>query len=394
MPVIRVENMNNTITHTDPSGGVTALAVTLVIHIAVGAGIIWGGWLETESMGFNSKPREVLITVDMSDTIPTKSSSAVTSPEQKEEKDIEAEKPEEIQKPNIFVPVNPKSSTPNPPEKITPFYSNANTKAANEKSDITNQKRPFIDAKNEMFPGTLNNNNSSLNTIPKSIASQLAQPATAPRPLSRPEFKPQESAKIQHDRVPLNQGPLPQVREHPTVLLDPVQPNNVLSHPLHLKNETMIKSLAPTLPEGPERPKAPTVSEQRRRLEAGILASKKMKQEGGTARIGSPTLDVQLTGYGEYDARFVQAVKLAWLRFRNKPGWFHPGKVVIDFNLHHDGTITKLTVRQNRAKNVQAYYCKEALEGPAPFEKWTESMRHEIGADVRSCRFSFHYLLR
>tara|TARA_B100000959_G_scaffold226001_1_gene240363 strand:- start:1498 stop:2658 length:1161 start_codon:yes stop_codon:yes gene_type:complete len=386
--------MNNTTTYTDPRGGVAALAVTLVIHIAVGAGIICGGWLETESMGFNPKPREALITVDMSDTIPTKPNSAVTPPEQKEEIKPEIEKPEAIQKPNIFVPVNPESTTPEPPKKNTPFYSNANTKAADKKPDITNQERPFIDGENDLFPGTLNNNNSSLNAIPKSTASQLAQPATAPQPLSRPELKPQEAVKIPHDRVPLNQAPPPQAKEHQAALLDPVQPNNVLSHPLHLKNEIANKSLVPILPEGPERPKAPTVAEQRRRLEAGILASRKMKQEGGTARVDSPTLDVQLTGYGEYDARFVQAVRLAWLRFRNKPGWLHPGKVVIDFNLHHDGTITKLAVAQNRAKNVQAYYCKEALERPAPFEKWTESMRHEIGADVRSCRFSFHYLLR
>ena len=58
------------------------------------------------------------------------------------------------------------------------------------------------------------------------------------------------------------------------------------------------------------------------------------------------------------------------------------------------GTISELSVQQNIATAAQAYYCKEALAGPAPFEKWTKAMRREIGADVRSCRFSFHYLIR
>ena len=119
-----------------------------------------------------------------------------------------------------------------------------------------------------------------------------------------------------------------------------------------------------------------------------------MKQSGGVARIGASALDVRLTGYGDYDARFVQSVRLAWLRFRDKPGWFHPGKVVVDFKLHHDGTISELAVQQNLASVRQGYYCKEALTGPAPFEKWTGAMRREIGSDVRACRFSFHYLLR
>ena len=95
--------MNNTITHVDSRGGVAALAVTLTIHITVAAGIIWGGWMETQPMGFNPKPREVLITVDMSDTVPAQPNTPTIPVEQKEEKTPEPEKSEAIQKPNIFV---------------------------------------------------------------------------------------------------------------------------------------------------------------------------------------------------------------------------------------------------------------------------------------------------
>ena len=385
--------MNNTITHVDSRGGVAALAVTLAVHIALAAGIIWGGWMETHSMGFNPKPREVLITVDMSDTFATQPNTAVIPAEQKEEKKPEPEKPKKIQNPNILVPVNPESTTPDPPKKTTPFYSNANTKAANEKRDKTNRQQPFIDGKNELFPGTFNNNNSSLNPIPKS-ATHPAQTATAPRPMPRAQLLPQETVKIPHEQVPLDQGTLPQARGEQATLTYAPQPNDTLGDPLPLQEGTANNSFLPTLPEGPEKAKAPTIAEQKRRLEAGRLASRKMKQPGGVARIGVPALDVRLTGYGDYDARFAQSVRLAWLRFRDKPGWFHPGKVVVDFKLHHDGTISELAVQHNLATVRQGFFCKEALAGPAPFEKWTEPMRREIGSDVRACRFSFHYLIR
>ena len=78
--------MNNTITHVDSRVGIAALAVTLAVHIAVAAGIIWGGWMETHSMGFNQKPREVLITVDMSDAFSTQPNTAMIPAEQKEAK--------------------------------------------------------------------------------------------------------------------------------------------------------------------------------------------------------------------------------------------------------------------------------------------------------------------
>jgi len=378
--------MNNTIPHVVSRGGVAALMVTLVMHMTIAAGIIWGGWMDTKSMGLNPKPREVLITVDISDTIATQTNPVATPTEHREEVTPELEQPK---KTNIFIPANPKSIPPDPLENNTPFYSNANTKAANEKPKKINQQQPFIDGENDLFPGTFNNNNSSLNPIQKS-ATQPAQTATAPRPIPHVQLQPHKTPKVPHEQIPINKGPLTQLKEEQSIISGKIQAKD----PAPLQNKTSNNSLVPTLPGGPENTTAPTLSEQKRRLKTGMLASRKMKQKGGVARIGVPALDVRLTGYGDYDARFVQAVRLAWLRFREKPGWFHPGRVVVDFKLHHDGTISELTVQKNAATAVQSYYCKEALAGPAPFEKWTEAMRREIGANVRSCRFSFHYLLR
>ncbi len=64
-------------------GGAVALGVTLVIHVVVGAGIIWGGWMETQSSGLNPEPREVLMDVDMSDAIHSQPITAATQAQQK-----------------------------------------------------------------------------------------------------------------------------------------------------------------------------------------------------------------------------------------------------------------------------------------------------------------------
>ena len=38
-----------------------------------------------------------------------------------------------------------------------------------------------------------------------------------------------------------------------------------------------------------------------------------------------------------------------------------------------------------------AYLCQEALTEPAPFEKWPEEMRREIGGNHRDMTFTFYY---
>ena len=65
-------------------GRAVALGVTLVIHVVVAAGIIWGGWMETtQSSGSNPEPREVLMDVDMSDALHSRPIAAATQAQQK-----------------------------------------------------------------------------------------------------------------------------------------------------------------------------------------------------------------------------------------------------------------------------------------------------------------------
>lgn len=317
-----------------------ALAVTLAIHLSLAAGVIWGGWLETDATGAPAQPREVLVLVNLSVPVP---------------------EPGKIIEKNSFVPVDLKTVTPVPPKENTPIYSNS--QAAQEKPTRTEQPRPFIDDQNDLFPNSFNQPPALLNPAP--TAAQTPQPQkTSPNPAAT---------------VPAEPVSEPPRTDEFATLKEPLKPVDVLGKPIPLETNT-------TLLDPPRAPK--------RRSEVDIKDSQKIKSDGGDSRKGSPSPGLRLTGYGDYDARFVDKVRQAWLRYRAKPGWFDPGKVVIDFKLHHNGAITDLVVRGSSAKPLQDYYGRQALMVSAPFTKWSETMRREIGADFRQCQFLFHYLPR
>lgn len=315
--------MRNSFTKLDSRGVIIALAATLAIHLSLAAGVIWGGWLDAGATGLPSKPREVLVMVDLNDPVPEAA---------------------EINKKNTFVPVDPKTATPEPPKETTPLYSNANSKAAREEP---------AEAKQSPTP-------------------VQSQPTAAAKTFSAIDLQPKKTIRKPAATIALNPvGTSPQ-KKALAALNDPLEPANVLGQPAPLKTDTAL----------PGQPRPPTLAEAKQRL------------NGGVQRKDPASLNVRLTGYGDYDARFVNAVRFAWMQYRAKPGWFHPRTVVIQFNLHHDGTISNLIVGKNSAKTMQAYYCRRALEIPAPFAKWTETMRREIGADFRPCQFTFRYLLQ
>ncbi|MDG2215146.1 MAG: hypothetical protein P8M70_15075 [Verrucomicrobiota bacterium] len=118
-----------------------------------------------------------------------------------------------------------------------------------------------------------------------------------------------------------------------------------------------------------------------------------MKQAGGVTQQGPAALDVRLTGYGDYDARMFSAISIAWRKQINGRDW-STSKVIVYFNLFHDGRIEDLTVRETKAATLLQYFCREAIDGPAPFEPWTKNMRKELGNGPRRCRITFNYLVR
>ena len=66
------------------------------------------------------------------------------------------------------------------------------------------------------------------------------------------------------------------------------------------------------------------------------------------------------------------------------------GKVVLQFRLNYDGTITDMRVAQNTVGDLLGYVCEKAVTDPAPFAKWRTDMRLKLG-DSRDIQFTFYY---
>ena len=124
------------------------------------------------------------------------------------------------------------------------------------------------------------------------------------------------------------------------------------------------------------------------------ISGVEMRQEGGTHRLAVlPSFDAKATLFGDYDAQFTQAVQQKWddlLDGENFSGDC-TGRVTLHFHLNYDGTITDVSMADRSVDMHYAYLCQEALTEPAPFEKWPEEMRREIGGNHRDMTFTFFY---
>jgi hypothetical protein len=118
-----------------------------------------------------------------------------------------------------------------------------------------------------------------------------------------------------------------------------------------------------------------------------------MRQDGGVQRHATvPSLDVKLTGFGDYDAALVAAITQRWYDLLDSQQFAldRSGKVVLQFRLHQDGTITDMTVAQNSVGDLLGYVCEKAVTDPAPFAKWPVDMRLKLH-DSADMQFTFYY---
>lgn len=123
------------------------------------------------------------------------------------------------------------------------------------------------------------------------------------------------------------------------------------------------------------------------------LPGQMMKQDGGVPRQATtPAFDVKLTGYGDYDERFIEAVSQRWFDLLDSRQFAldRAGKVVLQFTLHFDGRVTDMKITENTVGDVLGYVCEKAINDPAPFAPWSSDMRQKLG-DSRDFQFTFYY---
>jgi len=146
-----------------------------------------------------------------------------------------------------------------------------------------------------------------------------------------------------------------------------------------------------------EQPRPRTVSKALAQ-QAHRLPGQRMKQEGGVQRhLEISSLDAKATTYGVYDLALIDAVSQSWYHLLDQTRYASDtqGKVVIQFNLHSDGSVTDLKIAGDSADGVPggiwAMICQAAIENAAPFARWPSDMLHEIGSNLRDVRFTFYY---
>ena len=141
-----------------------------------------------------------------------------------------------------------------------------------------------------------------------------------------------------------------------------------------------------------EQPRPRTLKQAREQMKNRI-PQMTMNEDGGVQRRGQiPAFDVKLTGFGDYDARFIDAVRQNWFNLLDSHQFSEDrkGKVEVSFCLNSDGRISQMRVEGTTVGDLLAYVCEQAILNGAPYEPWTEDMRLKLG-DSGYYYFTFGY---
>ena len=310
---------------------------------------------------------------------------------------------EEIPPPLIFVDVSPAQESLVPPDK-TEYYSDKNSLAANP-NPTRNTGVPRIDGQQtdlvktedvlKTHPAPLQPSPDPGPTTPAAEAPKPAAKAAEVKPAPKPAPQPANPTPPPRTRpADVKTGPKPTPAPGPGDLL--------LAHPTGTNPAALTQADTPAEPAPadastapPKRTKPGTLAEARaRHPEMAGLAGEKMRQEGGVRKNElRSSLDAKATPFGAYDNAIVHAVQDRWYDLLAER-WYaddRKGKVVLQFHLNSDGSITEMRFVQNTVDLTLALLCESAIRDPSPYRAWPEEMRRVVGQDYREVTFTFYY---
>jgi len=257
--------------------------------------------------------------------------------------------------PLIFVDVSPEQATPEPPKNAT-YYSDKNSIAANQKATVESTV-PNIDGLQVHVPKTENVPREKFTPLQPSAPSEQPKPAQEPKPAEK-------EMKAKPAQEP---GDLALAKPDP-------KPNKEEGQEPHTRPKTIEE--AKLRPENRNR-----------------LAGQKIKQEGGVhRRLNMDSLDAKGTEFGYYDKLLIDAIANCWYGILDEQQYASDfqGRVVVQFRLHYDGSISDLSIAENTAGTLPSLICETAVDKPRPFPKFPPDMRRVVG-DVRPIQFTFYY---
>jgi len=95
--------------------------------------------------------------------------------------------------------------------------------------------------------------------------------------------------------------------------------------------------------------------------------------------------------FKDYDTAFRDSIMHRWDALLNRNKRDRIGKVVLQFRLNYDGSITDLKVLEDGVGSEQVAVCQKAVSLSAPFHPWPQDMIRMIGANYREMTFTFNY---
>jgi hypothetical protein len=284
--------------HLETSRLAWAFALSVAVHL-----LAWGTYAEGRRLGVWEKTHWPAWM------------QALARPLARTAKKEEAARPIDREPPLIFVDVNPRQATTEPPKSAL-FYSDKNSQAANPDPDKDTD-------------------------VPKITGTQAHVPQTEDVPRNRFD-------KLQ-PAPPVDRNPVQEEARAKTVL----SPGDL----------TLAK------PELNPRPDTGTAEEPRPRRVAEVRARQPASQAPG------------------------QKIRQRWYDLLDQRNYAQErsGKVVLQFHLKFDGTITDMEFKDNTVGDMLGIFCRKAVEDPAPYDKWSREMRLMVGKDFREIRFTFYY---
>jgi protein TonB len=273
--------------------------------------------------------------------------------------------------PLMFVEVDPTQATEEAP-KDAKYYSALNSRAANP-DPRTETEVPKIDGRQERVPQTMDR------TRPEA---QPLQPAPKPPEAKEPAPEPE----------PAPPQPKPAPPQEPKPETGPRRGDLAMSRPAEKPKEDSQEKAAEAVKPTPRPPRPRTLEAARR--QKGSVAGEKMRQSGGVKRLSlEPSFDVRATPFGAYDSLIIAAIQKHWydLLDAHDVTGSYSGKVVVEFRLNSDGSVTDMKVSESSVTDTLSLLCQRAVQDPAPFAKWPPDLRRLVGKEYREVRFTFYY---
>ena len=309
-------------------------------------------WALVISLGVHALMLWLLLVVGVAKTIFSSSRRLLAEMKRAEAARVQATPPV----PTLtFVEVDPSQAVTEPPRDAK-FYSAQSTKAANPDAS-KDTATPKIDGSQTHVIQTADNPRS------RQFPLQPAPPKPSP-PAEPPAEKPQPKPETPPEKPP--------------------PPGDM----------AMVKIPAP--PTTPEKPPEKPEEHQRPHTiaEAQQLAGMKFKQDGGVDhRRQDVSLDTKGSPLGEYDTRLVAIIRQHWYDLIDRHGVApdRVGKVVVQFRLNDNGSISDAKVIENDVTQLLSYLCEAAIQEPAPYDPWPSDMKRMIDARYREVTFTFYY---